>query len=313
MTKYRDNLPQLSDEIFLSDGGLETTMIFLKGIDLPYFASIDLLNSQEGYEALINYYVDYIKIAKKFKTNFILESPTWRSSKDWIEKLEYAPNSFEILNKKAISLMEKLRNQFEDEDSKMVISGCIGPRGDGYKAENKMTFAEALEYHNAQIKLYSETNADMVTAITMNYLEEAVGIALAAKNNNIPVAISFTVETDGKLPDGHTLKDAIKITDEMTEDYPAYYMINCAHTTHFMNELNTKENEDWISRIKGIRANASKKSHAELDESTELDRGDLDELSSHYSELHKMFPHINVFGGCCGTDHEHIHQIAEKI
>jgi len=158
MAKYRSNLPQLSDELFLTDGGLETSMIFLKGIDLPYFAAIDLLNSQEGYDALINYYIDYIKIAKKFNTNFILvakkfntnfilESPTWRSSPDWINKLEFSPASFEILNKKAISLMEKLRQQFEDDKMKMIISGCIGPRGDGYKADNKMTVAEALEYH----------------------------------------------------------------------------------------------------------------------------------------------------------------------
>jgi len=155
----------------------------------------------------------------------------------------------------------------------------------------------------------------------MNYVEEAVGIALACKQNNIPVTISFTVETtisftvetDGKLPDGHTLKEAISLTEEMTDNYPAYYMINCAHTTHFMEELMKYESESWFKKIKGIRANASKKSHAELDESTELDRGDLNELSNHYSDIKKRYPQFNIFGGCCGTDHEHIHSIAENV
>lgn len=313
MKKSAVTLPNESDDVFLTDGGLETTLIFLEGFELPYFAAFDLLQNPEGYAAIKDYYSRYLKIAKKYKTNFILESPTWRANPDWIEKIGYHGNQLYELNAKAVNLLADLRAEFENEIDSILISGCIGPRGDGYAPDNSMTIEEAQHYHSQQIKALSQTPVDFISALTMNYLEEAIGIVKAAASFDLPVVISYTVETDSKLPTGMSLKDAITKVDENVNVPPLYYMINCAHPTHFLKELKEHENEEWIKRIKGIRANASCKSHAELDEATELDRGEPKELGEAYKKMKDYFPHLNVFGGCCGTDEEHIVEIIDQI
>jgi S-methylmethionine-dependent homocysteine/selenocysteine methylase len=211
------------------------------------------------------------------------------------------------MNRKAINLLREIRNEFKNEKTKMVISGCIGPRGDGYNPVNLMSAQESQQYHQMQIGTFSKTDADMITAITMNYVEEAIGIARATKSAGMPVAISFTVETDGRLPTGQTLKAAIESVDEATSNAPAYYMINCAHPTHF--EAVLTAGEPWLERIRGIRANASTKSHAELNDSVELDEGNPIELGRQHHELLSKLKNLNVLGGCCGTDHRHVKEI----
>jgi S-methylmethionine-dependent homocysteine/selenocysteine methylase/pimeloyl-ACP methyl ester carboxylesterase len=309
MTKYRNNLPQLTDHIFLTDGGIETTLIFHEGLELPDFAAFYLLNNPAGYQALQNYYRTYAALARKYGTGFILESPTWRSSPDWGKRLGYRVSELIEVNCKAIELLVEIRREFENEETQMVISGCIGPRGDGYNPSDLMSAAEAQQYHALQINTFRETEADMVTAITMNYIEEAIGITRAAQSAGLPVAISFTVETDGNLPTGHTLKEAIERVDEATNYAPVYYMINCAHPAHFEDAL--LAGELWLQRIRGIRANASTKSHAELNESAELDEGNPVELGNQYRELFAKLPNLTVMGGCCGTDHRHVEEICK--
>lgn len=311
MQRYRKHLPQLSDDLFITDGGLETTLIFHDGLDLPEFAAFDLLKDKEGVEALQRYFRTYAAIAVKYQVGFILESATWRASSDWGTKIGYSADDLKVKNQHAIELLDKIRAENEDGNTKMVISGCIGPRGDGYNPSSFMREEEAERYHKVQIETFSETSTDMVTAITMTYIEEAVGITRAAKSLGMPVVISFTVETDGKLPSGQSLKDAIQKVDEATSNYPAYYMINCAHPTHFENVL--VENEPWLLRIRGLRANASTLSHAELDEAEELDDGSPSELSSQYKALRNKLRKLNVLGGCCGTDHRHIEEIIKAI
>lgn len=309
MTTYRKALPQLNGKLFLTDGGIETTLIFLEGLELPDFAAFHLLKTLEGEQVLHRYYLTYADLAKRYKTNLILESATWRANPDWATKLGYTSGDLADANQKAIHLLEKIRAKYENENMDVVISGCIGPRGDGYIPSQVMTAQEAKQYHNEQIKTFSDTPADMVTAITMNYTDEAIGISLAAKQIHMPVAISFTVETDGNLPTGQSLKDAIEQTDNATGFYPAYYMINCAHPTHFEKILSTEE--PWLKRIVGVRANASVKSHEELNESSELDIGNPEELGLQYARLTTLLPQFNVMGGCCGTDCRHIEQIAK--
>lgn len=311
MQRYRNNLPQLSDDLFLTDGGIETTLIFHDGLDLPEFAAFDLLKDEEGFGALRRYFRTYAAIAAKYQVGFILESATWRASSDWGAKIGYSADDLKVKNQQAIELLDEIRAEYEDANTKMVISGCIGPRGDGYNPSDFMTEEEAERYHKVQIETFSDTNTDMVTAITMTYFEEAVGITRAAKSLGMPVVISFTVETDGKLPSGQSLKDAIQKVDEATSNFPAYYMINCAHPTHFENVL--VESEPWLHRIRGLRANASTLSHAELDEAEELDDGSPSELSSQYNELRNKLSNLNALGGCCGTDHRHIEEIIKAI
>ncbi len=309
MAKYRTALPQLKESTFLTDGGLETTLIFNQGIDLPHFASFDLLMNDEGRKILQEYYQNYIIISKPNCKGFILESATWRANPDWIEKIGYSFAQIDFIHKTAIQELEIIRNNHEKDDFKMPISVCIGPRGDGYSPKDKMSIKIAEEYHSHQIKIVAETNADMVSAMTINYNEEAIGIVNAAKKYSIPVVISYTVETDGRLPSGESLKEAITRLDKLTGNYVSYFMINCAHPNHFTNMLKTTDN--WLDRIGGVRANASTKSHAELDESEVLDEGDKDALARGYKELKTLLPNLNVIGGCCGTDHTHMEKICE--
>lgn len=308
MARYRNALPQLGTDLFLTDGGLETTLIFLNGLDLPHFASIALLKDEEGEAVLRSYFATYAELAQSHRAGIVLESATWRSSSDWGAALGYTADELDAANRKSIVLLEGTRREFEQEGTPIVISGCIGPRGDGYTPGATMSAEQARDYHLPQTELFADTAADMVCALTMNYVEEAEGIALAAKQANMPVSISFTVETDGTLPTGQPLREAIEQVDAATSNYPAYYMINCAHTSHFEPALDG--GDAWLERIRGIRANASRMSHAELDEAEELDIDDPAELGGDYAKLKSRLPWLTVMGGCCGTDHRHIEEIA---
>ncbi|WP_299410060.1 homocysteine S-methyltransferase family protein [Acaryochloris sp. IP29b_bin.148] len=309
MSQYRHNLPQLSNDIFITDGGLETTLIFHNGLELPEFAAFDLFKDNQGYQSLYEYFQTYAQLAQTHEVGLILESATWRANPDWGTQLGYSPEGLAERNRQAIALLHTIRQEYETEISRMVISGCVGPRGDGYQVNTAMTPAEAQQYHLPQILVFREADADMVAAITMTYAEEAIGITRAAQSVEMPVVISFTVETDGKLPTGQPLKDAIAQVDAATHQGPAYYMINCAHPHHFDAILAT--DEPWVSRIHGLRANASTKSHAELDEAEELDEGNPQALGKQYLTLSDQLPNLNVLGGCCGTDHRHIEAICQ--
>ncbi|OGB24816.1 MAG: homocysteine methyltransferase [Burkholderiales bacterium RIFCSPLOWO2_02_FULL_57_36] len=311
MSKYRNRLPQLKDQRFMTDGGLETTLIFHDGVDLPAFAAFDLLKDDEGIALLRSYFKRYAELARVHRLGLILESPTWRANADWGARLGYDALALADANRKAIGLMLEIRDAYETAETKIVISGNLGPRGDGYQAGARMTVGEAQNYHAPQIDTFAQTDADMVGAFTMNYVEEAIGITAAAKACAMPAAISFTLEIDGKLPSGDTLADAIARTDAETGAYPAYYMINCAHPTHFEHVL--RDGGAWTKRIRGLRANASARSHAELDESTELDDGNPEELGVQYRELRSLLPQLTVVGGCCGTDHRHVAAICKAM
>lgn len=307
--KYRQRLPQTGSKLFMTDGGLETTLIFHDGLDLPHFAAFDLLKDAAGAETLRRYYARYAEIARARRLGIVLEAPTWRANPDWGAKLGYDTPALAAANRKAIGLMLEIRAACETPETPVAISGNLGPRGDGYRAEARMSAKEARDYHAPQIRTFAQTAADMVAAFTMNYVEEAVGVVLAARDAAMPVAISFTLETDGRLPSGDTLADAIRHTDGATDSHAAYYMINCAHPTHF--EAMLHDGGEWRARIRGLRANASKRSHAELDESSDLDIGDPRELGLAYDALRDLLPGLSVVGGCCGTDHRHIEAICD--
>jgi S-methylmethionine-dependent homocysteine/selenocysteine methylase len=307
-TAYRTQLPQLDRPVFLTDGGIETSLIFDEGIDLPDFAAFPLLDQPEGRAALERYFEAYIAIAVRDGAGIVLETATWRANPDWAARQGYGGEDLTRINREAVELLVDLRSQYETPDTPIVISGCIGPRGDGYQPGSLMTADEARAYHRLQAETFAGTDADLVTAITMTYPAEAIGIVSAARDAGMPVVISFTVETDGRLPTGESLADAIRAVDEATDAYAAYYMVNCAHPTHFSSVLET--DADWTSRLGGIRANASSMSHAELDEATELDAGNPAELAEQYRDLRRLAPSLRVLGGCCGTNHEHVGAIS---
>lgn len=307
MARYRTRLPQLDGGTFLTDGGLETTLVFIDGIDLPYFAAIDLLRRDGGRDHVKRYYERYLDIARANRCGFVLESATWRASRDWTRRLGYSEAEHLRLNQIAIEDLAVLRNRWETAGTPVVISGNIGPRGDGYDPGEVMTPAEAEAYHASQIAIFSDTAADMVSALTITNTPEAIGIVRAAARRSMPSAISFTLETDGRLPTGQPLGAAIEEVDAATDGAAAYFMINCAHPTHFEAEL--AKGGDWVSRIRAVRANASTRSHEELDNSDDLDAGDPVQLGRDYARLRALLPNVSIFGGCCGTDHRHIEQI----
>ena len=310
-SRYRSRLPQLGDALFLTDGGLETTLVFHDGLSLPYFAAFDLLRSDAGTSRLQAYFERYARLAQRRKAGLVLETPTWRANRDWGLKLGYDAAGLADANARAVALLVAVRAGYETAAAPIVISGNIGPRGDGYRPGELMSIAAAREYHAPQVGLFAASRADLVAAFTMNYVAEAVGIALAARDAGVPVVISFTTETDGRLPSGNTLAQAIAETDALSGGYPVYYMINCAHPEHLAGAL--EDRGAWRYRVRGLRANASRRSHAELDESPDLDRGDPVELGGQYARLREDFPRLTVVGGCCGTDHRHVEAIASAM
>lgn len=305
--------PQLEGDVFLTDGGLETTLVFHDGIDLPYLTAYSLVMSEDGRRRLARYYKTYLEIARDFGTGFVLESPTWRASRDWGAKVGHSPEGVAEANRAAIRLLREIREEAAREAAgPLVVSGQIGPRGDGYVPGAMMSPAEASDYHAEQIEGLRGAGADFVTALTLNYADEAIGIVRAAQAAESPVVISFTVETDGRLPNGHGLDEAIAAVDVATGGGPAYYMINCAHPTHFAGAL-AGDGSGWTRRIGGLRVNASKCSHEELDNSAELDVGDPEELGRDHLALIDRLPNLRVLGGCCGTDDRHVRAIAETV
>lgn len=306
----RAQLPQLSGETFITDGGMETTLTFDDGIDLPHFASFVLLDDASGIDALRAYYTSYLEIAAQNGVGIVLDTPTWRANPEWGERLGYSAEALADIDRRGVALLEELRSTAKGMPQ-VIISGCIGPRGDGYRVDNEMTAEEAQRYHEPQVATFADTTADLVSALTLTYADEAVGVARAAQGAGIPSVISFTVETDGRLPSGQSLREAIEEVDDQTQGSVAYFMINCAHPTHFAHVLD--EDGGWRNRIRGLRANASEKSHAELDEAEELDAGDPVALGRHYRELQKRLPNLTVVGGCCGTSERHVAEICAAV
>jgi homocysteine S-methyltransferase len=307
MQSYRSALPQLAGDLFLTEAGLETSLIFYDGIDLPCFATFPLLETEDGKRLLQEYYRPLLQLARDNHTGFILDTLTWRAHADWGAQLGYDAAALARANRQAVEFAVEVAREFADPRHPVVLNGLIGPRGDGYQPDKLMTASEAERYHGVQIATLSETALDMISALTLNYIDEAIGIALAARAYDIPAVLSFTLETDGRLPTGDTLQSAIEAVDRATGASPAYYMINCTHPSHFENALG--DDGAWRERVLGLRANASAKSHAELDELAELDAGDPLELASACLALRARLPRLSVLGGCCGTDFRHVEAI----
>jgi homocysteine S-methyltransferase len=304
-------LPQLSGEVFITDSGLETDLIFNEGFDLPEFAAFVLLDDDRGRAALTGYFSRHVDIAVRHGCGVILETPTWRASPDWGARLGYPATALRRVNAAAVSLLGQLRAGYPAAASPpVVVSGCIGPRADGYQPAARMTADQAQRYHTGQIEILAAAGVDLVHAMTITYPAEAIGIASAAAGAGVPATISFTTETDGRLPDGSTLADAVTEVDAATGGSPVYYGINCAHPAHFAAAL---PGGATGARIRSIRANASRKSHAELDESPTLDTGDPVELAHDYLRLRAQHPPISIVGGCCGTDARHVQAIAAAV
>ena len=310
MPRYRTALPQLSGDLFLTDAGLETDLIFNHGIEISEFAAHTLLPTPEGRAALTRYFEGFLDLANARNTGFILDSATWKAHRHWARDLRSDPAELHAANEESIRYISELRDRFSHNAKPIVLNAIVGPCGDAYRPDVAISIDQAEAYHAEQLGWIADTEADMVTAVTFNQASEAGGFVRAARSAGLPAAVSFTVETDGALPTGQSLAGAIAEVDEASDGYPAYFMINCAHPEHFSKVV---AGGPWARRIRGIRANASRKSHAELDEAPELDAGNPGEMARQYRELAQRMPWLNIFGGCCGTDLRHVTAIAQAV
>lgn len=287
---------------WIADAGLETVMIFLEGIELPHFASFFLLDSDAGRAALTRYFDQFVQLACEGSAGFVLDTATWRANMGWAAAMELDAAAIRSANLRATEFARSYRERFETGSLPILVNGVVGPAGDGYRIDTALTAAEAEDLHGVQIEALADGGVDLVSAVTMTYPAQAIGIARAAARHGLPHVLSFTLETDGRLPDGKTLEAAIAEVDAATGGSPLFYMVNCAHPTHFRDVLDGR----WVGRIGGIRANASRMSHAELDVATDLDDGDPVEFGALYGELGAVLPNLKVIGGCCGSDHRHV-------
>lgn len=292
----------LSAQRYVTDGGCETDLIYHHGWDLPEFASFPLLDSEKGCDDLRRYFGEYVEVARAAGAGFLVETPTWRSNPDHGAALGYGPADLTRVNREAISFAREVADSVRSELADVMVGGVLGPRADGYISEAPTDPASAEAYHRPQLEAFAVAGADYAVAYTLTDPGEAIGIVRAARACGLPVAVSFTVETDGSLPSGDTLGDAIERVDAAAA--PDHFLVNCAHPTHIAGAL--ASGGGWRDRIVGIRPNASKLSHAELDACTELDEGDLGELAESHAAIARALPNLRIVGGCCGTDHRHV-------
>jgi S-methylmethionine-dependent homocysteine/selenocysteine methylase len=289
--------------VALTDGGPETALLFHEGFDLPCFASFPLLGDERGRAAIRRYFKRFLDLVDERDVPFVLDTATWRANPDWGAQLGYDRDALAVVNRDAAELARELAG----DRSNVMIDGLLGPRGDGYVVGERMSADEAAEYHSWQIGVLGDAGVERITALTLTYPEEAIGVVLAGASAGLPVVPAFTVETDGRLPDGTPLAAAIDQVDATTEGAAEFFIVNCAHPTHIAPGL---DDSPAMARIGGLRVNASALSHAELDEAEELDEGDPIELAHDNASLRDMLPGIQLLGGCCGTDHRHVAEMA---
>jgi homocysteine S-methyltransferase len=303
-------LPHQTGRLFLTDGGIETWLMYKNGFALPHFCDFQLLGDPAGREALRHYYREFARIAKQYGTGYVFCSLTYRASRDWGQLLGLSVDRLAELNLESIAFYREIARDIGLDPGSTLYSGCIGPRGDAYQTNPTITATASEDYHAEQIETFTKAGVDLVTALTLKSIEEAIGIARAARSAGVPSVISFTLDKSRTVDGRRSLRAAIEAVDAATDGAPAYYMINCSHPVDFGPAL---DHGDWVRRIRAVRANASSLEHGQLCQLGHLEEGDAAELAGQHRELARLFPHLNVFGGCCGTDYVHVRKICEAV
>ena len=303
-------LPQQSGKLMTTAGGFETWMQYVDGFKLRHFCAFELLNDARGLGCLRDYHRKVVEAATANGFGVINEGLHYRSSRDWGELIGFSREALLEINVRGIEFYRDFAREYAGPDTPMLVGGVVGPRGDAYNIGRLPDAAEAEDYHSEQIRIFREAGADHVTAMTFSSVDEAIGVARAAKSVGIPVVISFLLARGGRLKGGETLEEAITRVDSATDDAPAYYMINCTHPTEFEPALTAGK---WISRLGGFMPNAVAMETLDLCKLGHLEDGDPVELGAQMGALAQRFPHINVWGGCCGTDGRHIGEITRQV
>jgi S-methylmethionine-dependent homocysteine/selenocysteine methylase len=307
----RDFPPRLENKFYLTEGGTETDVLYKWGFELPEFAMFPLLDDPKADQVIRDIYRRYFDVAEKHDTGMLIVGHDYRASPDWGAKLGYTPEGLADMERRTIGFLDSIRREYEDRVSDVYIAGGVGPRGDAYGTGGGITEAEAEDYHSVQLTTLKSTPADMAIALTINNIAEAVGIVRAAESIDIPIGISLTLTTEGRLGSGPTLRDAIETIEEKTNGAAAWFGTNCSHPLEFASAL--ADDGPWRDRLRYVRPNAAKMDKVALCKLGHLEDGDPVELGEQMGGVARRFPRADILGGCCGTDERHLGEIAKNV
>ncbi|POF32988.1 homocysteine S-methyltransferase family protein [Roseibium marinum] len=295
---------------YLTEGGTETEIMYKWGFELPEFAMFPLLEKRKSADVIRGMYRRYLDVVARYGHSALIGGFDYRASPDWGAKLGYSASALAEANLRSIQFLKDVAAEYEADIPSMLFSGYVGPRGDAYGLNMSVTEESAEEYHSVQIETLARAGVDLVWALTFNNPAEAIGVVRAARRLNLPVAVSFSLDSTHRLKSGFPLSRAIAIVDEATNGYPAFYSLNCSHPQEFEPAL---EDWNWTSRLRSIRPNAAKMDKIALCKLGHLEEGDPEELGRLMADVFRRHPHMDIWGGCCGTGHVHLEEIARHL
>jgi homocysteine S-methyltransferase len=297
--------------LYLSEGGQETEIMYKHGHDLPEFAMFPLLDDAKARADLDAMYARYLESAAASGFAALMGGLDYRASPDWAEKLGYSRETLREAQLRSIDFLREAAKPFAGQLPDILIAGVIGPRGDAYKLNRTITAQEAEEYHSVQLGTLREANVDLVSAMTFNNIPEAVGLSRAAKRVGLPIILNFTLDSSSRLRSGPTVREAIEAVDaEAGDAHPECYGLNCSHPIEMAPAL---EPGGWFKRVRSLRPNAALMEKQALCKIGHLVDGDPPELGAQMGALAHRYPHLDIWGGCCGTWDTHLNHIAKNV
>lgn len=303
--------PRRDGVFYLAEGGQETEIMYKFGHDLPHFAMFTLLDQPAAVADMRAMYRRYLDTAARHGFNALMGGLDYRASPDWAGLLGYTRSDLRDMQLRSVDFLREAAQPYAGQIREILIVGTVGPRGDAYSLNQVITADEAEDYHSAQLETLRDAKVDLVSALTFNNTPEAVGVARAAASFGLPLSVSFALDSDHRLMSGPTLREVIETVDrEAGEARPAYFGVNCSHPLEFTPAL---ESGEWIRRIRMLRPNAVSMEKTQLCRLGHLESGDPDELGRQMGELAARYPHIDIWGGCCGTWDAHLDRIAENV
>ncbi len=300
-----------SGEYFLTEGGTETEIMYRHGFELPEFAMFPLLDTPKAVRALRSIFRAHLDVAAEFGLSFLLTGLDYRASPDWGAKLGYSPQALSDANMQSIEFLREISEGYEGQIPRLLIGGCLGPRGDAYGLNQNITAESAEDYHAVQLETLKKSGVDFAVAATFNNVPEAVGVSRAAARIGVPLFVSLTLDSTHRLKSGPSLGDAITEIDALAgEAAPEFYLLNCSHPLEYEPAL---DDGKWIKRLRGVRPNASKMEKIALCKLGHIEDGNPVELGEQIGDLSYRYTHMDIFGGCCGTGDSHLREIAKAL
>lgn len=295
---------------YITEGGIETEIMYKWGFEMPHFAMFPLLDNPKAAEAIRGMYRRYLDVVAKYGHNALIGGFDYRASPDWGALLGYSAQSLHEANLQSIQFLRDVAAEYKNDIQECLVNGVIGPRGDAYLTKNVMSRAEAADYHSAQLSTLKDADVDLAWALTFGDPEEAIGVINAARQLSLPVAVAFSLDDSSRLNTGVEFADAVKRVDAETDGYAEFFALNCSHPEEFLPAIS---DDDWMQRVRCFRPNAAKMDKISLCKLGHLEEGDPVELGAQMHAVQQRYPHIDIWGGCCGTCETHLEQIVSRL